>query len=279
MKNQLPELSSMILPAFFTLRKNKNIAQAGIQINKIFRGVEIEKSKLEGFREYFGFQTSIPLTYLYTIAQRAQTALMLDKQFTLPIPGMIHIENYLNKYAELDPNIPFDITSSTSVDYKESGSLKPVFLVELSQNGNTVAACKSIYIIKRKSKTKKSKKTEVDSLHQIDQRVVWKLNPKTGREYTRVSGDKNPIHTSLIFAKMLGFERTIMHGWYSICKIEQFLENNEGASISEIVVNFLSPVLLPSQPEFVLQNNKDEGFNYQLVSGASNRILLNGMMK
>ena len=97
MKNQLPKLSSMILPAFLTLRKNKNIGKAGIQITKIFRSIQIEKHNLDKFNSYFNFHAQVPLTYLYTIAQRAQTALMLDNRFTLPIPGMIHIENRLIK--------------------------------------------------------------------------------------------------------------------------------------------------------------------------------------
>ena len=279
MKNQLPQLSSMILPAFLTLRKRKNIAKEGIQIHKTFKDVEIQKRELDTFRNYFGFKTHIPLTYLYTIVQRAQAACMLDKQFSLPIPGMVHIENLLTKVAEFDINAPCDIDTLVFVEYKENSSLKPIFSVEISQNGNTIATCNSIYIIKRKSKKKKNKKKETAPLSEVKHKASWKLNPQMGKEYASISGDKNPIHTSVIFAKMLGFRKRIMHGWYSTCRIERYVEEHFNAPISEISVNFSAPVLLPSQPQLVMQKDKEGGFQYQLLNDSTTRTLLTGTMK
>ena len=279
MKNHLPKLSSMILPAFFTLRKNKKIGKVGIQINKTFRSVQIEKHNLEKFNSYFGFRTQVPLTYLYTIAQRAQTAVMLTNKFTLPIPGMMHIENKLIKENDFNPQKNFDITVSASVEYKERGSLKPVFEVEISQQNCVVAICKSTYIIKRKSKKPKTKKQKVEPLKRTNHESVWSFIPKIGKEYANISGDKNPIHTSLIFAKLFGFKKQIMHGWYSICKIEQFVEEKFKIATSEISVNFSTPVLLPTQAKFKLKKEKNKEFYYELVNNSNTKIHLNGVIR
>ncbi|MAX81705.1 MAG: hypothetical protein CL843_16205 [Crocinitomicaceae bacterium] len=279
MSNQLPQLSSMILPAFLTLRRSSKITEKGIQTNKTFKAVEIEEEHLNAFKAYFDFSTNVPLTYIYTIAQRAQTALMLDKHFTLPIPGMVHIENQLTQKSELDPYSSFDVTSSAFVAYEESDSLKPTFEVELVQNGHVVATCRSIYTVKRKDKKQKIRKKALAPLQQAKHQELWNVNAKTGKEYASISGDKNPIHTSLIFAKMLGFKTQIMHGWYSVCKIEQFLEGHYNQNVSDISVKFLSPVLLPSQPKFLLQQDENKAFNYQLVNHSNARILLTGKMK
>jgi len=279
MKNHLPKLSSMILPAFFTLRKNKKIGKPGIQINKTFKSVQIEKHNLEKFNSYFGFRAQVPLTYLYTIAQRAQTAMMLDSKFTLPIPGMIHIENKLIKENDFNPQKNFDITVYASVEYKESGSLKPVFEVEISQNNCVVVICKSTYVIKRKSKKSKTKKQKVEPLKRTSHELVWSFIPKIGKEYANISGDKNPIHTSLIFAKLFGFKKQIMHGWYSICKIEQFVEEKFKIATSEISVNFSTPVLLPSQAKFKLQKGENKEFHYELVNNSNTKIHLNGVIR
>ena len=279
MKKQLPQLSSLMPSIFLTIGRSKDISASGIHLSSTFRDVTIDAAHLKSFRQYFGFRTDVPLSYLYTMAQRAQAALMLDKAFKLPIPGMVHLGNQLEKKAEPDPDIPFDITISAQVDYKESGSLKPVFLVELSQNGQVVTVCKSLNLIKRKSKTKKHKKVVTAPQQQTTHEAIWKYDTRTGKEYANVSGDKNPIHTSLIFARIMGFGKSIMHGWYSVCKVEQYLEENEGLAVSEIDSSFLSPILLPSQARFVLQKGEKGVFNYQLLDDASEKILLNGMMK
>ncbi len=279
MNNQLPPLSSIFLPAMFTLRKNKNIAETGIQFAETFKEVYIEKQHLETFKSYFGFRSVVPLTYLYTIVQRAQAALMLDKRFTLPIPGMVHIENLLTKARDIDPDADFDIVSSTSIPYKASGSFKGDFIVELSQNGRLVARCESVYLIKRKSKKAGGKKRKIEPLPQVDHQTEWEVSPRIGKEYAQISGDKNPIHVSRVFAKLMGFKKPIMHGWYSICKIEQFMEAQFGVAISEISVNFSSPVFLPSQTTFDLSKSSSQEFAYQLVNSSDNKILLNGVMK
>ena len=269
----------MILPAFLTLRKNKNIGKAGIQITKIFRSIQIEKHNLDKFNSYFNFHAQVPLTYLYTIAQRAQTALMLDNRFTLPIPGMIHIENRLIKKNDFNPHKNFDITASAFVEYKESGSLKPVFMIEISQQGKVVANCESTYFIKRKSRKPRGKKQEVKPLEQSNYEEVWTFTPKMDKEYADISGDKNPIHTSFIFAKLLGFRKQIMHGWYSVCKVEKFIEENFDRVISEVSVNFSTPVLLPSQTKFMLQQRDDGEFYYEILNSSNTKIHLKGVIK
>src|SRR5690606_8670846 len=37
----------------------------------------------------------------------------------------------------------------------------------------------------------------------------WRLRPDVGRRYAAVSGDRNPIHTSALGAKLFGFPRAI----------------------------------------------------------------------
>ena len=47
---------------------------------------------------------------------------------------------------------------------------------------------------------------------------VWTLAADTGVRYAEVSGDRNPIHTSKLGAKALGFPRPIAHGMYTAAR-------------------------------------------------------------
>jgi acyl dehydratase len=45
-------------------------------------------------------------------------------------------------------------------------------------------------------------------------RAHWRVPADIGRRYGAVSGDRNPIHTSGIGAKLLGMPRPIAHGMW-----------------------------------------------------------------
>ncbi|MDH5597691.1 MAG: MaoC/PaaZ C-terminal domain-containing protein [Cyclobacteriaceae bacterium] len=280
MKNKLPELSSLFFPALFTLRRGNSVHKDGISMEKIFEGVWIETSNLASFIDYIGFETKTPLSYLYVLAQRAQVGIMLDKQFPLAIPGMIHIENYLTKFGQYQPDKPFLLKASVHVEYKETGSLIPIFQVEIYQMENLVASCKSIYLVKRKSKNQKRKKKEEPEKNEVfSHRETWMLTRYSGREYAKVSGDKNLIHTSLLFARLFGFRSTIMHGWYSVCKIEQIIEKKFRMEISRIETKFQTPVLLPGNPTLILQNTNENNVQYLLLNDKNSSIHLQGIIE
>jgi len=244
-------------------------------IKKTFENVMIESNHLHSFIHYFGFANRAPLSYLYILAQRAQISIMLDKQFTLAIPGMIHVENYLTKFNQYMPDEPFDIKGSVQIEYKESGSLIPVFFVELYQKKHLIASCKSIYLVKRKS-GKPKKKEEQSDIEIYDYHDTWDLKKSSGKEYAKISGDKNPIHTSLIFAKLFGFKSTIMHGWYSVCRIEKNFENNYDFQISQIDTMFKTPVFLPEKPILKVLKKSQNQFKYQLINNLNSKIYLEG---
>ncbi|MEZ4685600.1 MAG: MaoC/PaaZ C-terminal domain-containing protein [Bacteroidia bacterium] len=50
------------------------------------------------------------------------------------------------------------------------------------------------------------------------------------KRYAAISGDKNPIHTSTMFAKMAGFNKRIIHGWYNASRACASAEQHFGAS-------------------------------------------------
>ena len=66
---------------------------------------------------------------------------------------------------------------------------------------------------------------------------------------------------------------------YSICKIEQFVEEKFKIATSEISVNFSTPVLLPTQAKFKLKKEKNKEFYYELVNNSNTKIHLNGVIR
>ncbi len=72
----------------------------------------------------------------------------------------------------------------------------------------------------------------------------WALAANVGRAYAAVSGDRNPIHLSVLGAKAFGFPRAIAHGMYTAARALAEVGRARGDRY-DWTVDFAGPVLLP----------------------------------
>ncbi len=249
----------------FTLLRRVKVPQSGIFLEKSFENISIEVEDLKKFCDFFHFSPNSYLCYLYTLAQRAQTLLMLDSSFSMAIPGMVHIENELIETSSFQVNQSFRIDVNVKVAHKEEGSLIPIFEVQFLQNDELKVICRSTYLVRRKSNSK-AKKSEhstnmVDENNQSSVYISqnWVYENGLGRKYAAISGDYNPIHTSGLLAKLFGFKKMIIQGWYSVSKAVAQVENLTEKKVSQIKVSFKQPIFLPNKQVFelnILTNNE-----------------------
>lgn len=243
--NELPQLQKLVAPALATIALRTRIGEQGIRIEKDFEGTRINREKLEAYRSYFSFSDALPMSYLYLIAQRAQGVLMLHKDYTIPIPGTIHLSNYLEQLEAIDIEAPLDIKATLSVPYESEGSLKPSISIVFYQHGIPVALCDSGYLVKRKKRSKSGLKPKrVPDLYDSGQGEVkeWKLDKDVGKAYADISDDHNPIHKSVWAAKLVGFKRPIAHGWFTVSTAISDIGRNPRS----IAVSFKRPLLVPA---------------------------------
>ena len=256
-KTTLPSLSKMIFPAYLTFRKGVKIADEGIKIEEEFSAVSIDPDNLKEYKQYFNFDSTLPITYIYIVAQRALLHLMLNKKFTIAVPGMVHLSNEIKLMDQFNPDQEFEIKASINVPVKD-GSLFPSAVISFYQNGVEVANNVSHYIVKRKSTQKRSKREEnVSNFGVAHYKEEWSIDRSAGKLYAKLSNDKNPIHTSVLFAKMAGFKRPIAHGWYSVNRAVSSAEKQSGREFKELQVAFSKPIFLPSKVQFELNENND----------------------
>jgi acyl dehydratase len=280
MKSSLPLLKEMILPSFFTLTKGVKIKSEGISINNEFKNVEIDTASLKKYTHFFDWSTPFPLTFFYLMAQRAQTSLMLQSDFTIAIPGLVHISNRIEKLGIIDYTAPFDLQTNVVVDYKETGSLVPRFTVYFIQNNKRVIQCESIYLARRKGNRKTIQPQPDDAFITRPLFVEpWDIPKDLGQSYASASGDKNPIHSSYLFAKIVGFPSPILQGWYSVSRIVKACETESNTIYTSIEVNFKSPIFLPSKQKVERQKNEKNETQFQVTDLLTNKIVLNGKLR
>lgn len=78
--------------------------------------------------------------------------------------------------------------------------------------------------------------------------AAWRLPEDLGRRYAKVSGDVNPIHQYAWTAKLFGFKRAIIHGWWTLARCLAEMDLQPGAL--DVSASFVAPVLLPSTAWF-----------------------------
>lgn len=264
-KVKLPVLKKCLVKGLLTFTKGVKIGKQSIDFSCFFEPEKVDLDNLEAYKKLFGFNQKLPISYLYLIAQRAQVALMLDKRFTISIPGLIHLSNKIELFTSIDLDKILHIKSSVFVESKVEGSLISVFKVDFFQDEKKVAACESVYLAKRKMKTKKTKRAVPNAIENPAYNRAVSISGKDSQKYASISGDYNPIHISTFIARLFGFKSKIIHGWYLASKCIQLLEERDQAEVSKIEVDFLSAVQLPKRVSFILKNEVAQVVHEQKV--------------
>lgn len=255
----LPTLKQLRFPAYMSIRKGTKIGDERIHLSQEFSDMWIGEGQRKQYVAYFGFENHFPLPLLYPFAQRAHLSLMLDKRFTIGVPGMVHLDNTIVQSEPINTSLPFDLHASVEVLPKKEGSLFPHLLIDYYQGGKKVAYCESKYLARRKSnKTRKRTEKELLSINDIEVDEIWSLSSDVAKRYADISGDYNPIHLSHVFARMAGFKGRIMHGWYNASRAASQAEKLMNKHAKSLNISFLKPVYLSSENRFILGGKDNE---------------------
>lgn len=92
-----------------------------------------------------------------------------------------------------------------------------------------------------------------DDLSAAEANALWRVGPDVARRYAAASGDRNPIHTSRIVARVFGFRRRIAHGMWTMARSVAALEGRLPETLT-IEVRFQRPLPLPAVAGFTARH-------------------------
>ncbi|MBN1531616.1 MAG: hypothetical protein JXA20_03040 [Spirochaetes bacterium] len=273
----MPRLRSLLMPAIATIRRGIPLSGSRYHDERRFDGIHLDRAQLNRYAAFFGFQDALPLSYLYLFAQRAQLCLMLEREFPLPVPGLVQVENLLEQSGPMSIQEAFDIEASVEMEPSTGGPVTARFSVVFLQGVGRIASCSSTYIARRsggagRSGTQGAQASAPPFMEEGSER--WVLPGNAGWRYAGVSGDYNPIHLSRIFAKMAGFRRPIVQGWYSASRAAALLARDLPGGIRRIYTRFKKPVYLPATVE--LRYGHSAGGVAFIISSGEGVLLVQG---
>jgi acyl dehydratase len=209
----------------------------------------VTDAQLRRYREVCGYPAdaqTLPPTYPHILAWPPMFRLLRSRDFPLPLIGLVHIGNVIEQCRPLSTQDKLDFTVRwENLRDHERGRAVDV-VTQASVDGQRVWREASSYLRRSRHPARAADRGQAKAeIPQPDQ--VWRVTPEIVSTYARVSGDRNPIHTSTIVARLFGFPGRVAHGMWSLARCLAEL-NPPGDSTVE--VSFKLPVVLPAEIAF-----------------------------
>jgi len=265
---RLPGLPRLLLRSLATLgrgRRARALAAAsgdGIGSASMRFVARLDPVHVARYAEHFGgFVSDVPPTYPYLLAHRAQLALMLQPEFPLPVPGLVHVANRITCARALAPGDPIVLDAHARQEPVAARRTRIVFQVDIGQSGHVRWRCLSTYLHRPRAARRRPRDAAAGTpdrhdpdhaaaLHQACRWPAvadWSLPADTGRRYARLAGDFNPIHLHPALSRWFGYRAPIAHGMDLIARVAAAIEANRRRPVATLDAQFVRPVVLPAQ--------------------------------
>lgn len=246
---QLPSRLPSYLRALagaFKPREAGSFPPLGLQV----RGVQVDALRVARFRRCFGLPAEgpVPPTYAHVLAAPLQLAVLTDPRFPLRVLGTVHLRNPIRQQRALLAGERVDLGVQPGQPREVAAGLEyELSTVVHDAAGQLIWHGVSVHLLRRPGPSRvRAAVTPADAPAPAWERAwrLW-LPAGTGRAYAALSGDWNPIHLSLVSARLFGFRRAIVHGMWSYARVLAVLEPELRGGPLALDVRFRRPLLLP----------------------------------
>lgn len=194
------------------------------------------------------YADTVPLTYPFVLSFPTVMSVLTGFDFPFPAVGAVHVENHITALR------PIEVTDTVRVEVRAANlrEHRRGLLVDLVTDigvGNE-PAWHQVSTFLHQQRTSLSEEQPAEPARHPKPpppQAVLRITAGRIRRYAAVSGDRNPIHTSGIGARLFGFPGAIAHGMFSAAAV---LANIEGQLPEQVrySVKFGRPVPLPASP-------------------------------
>ncbi|MBE7701707.1 hypothetical protein H9623_15545 [Oerskovia sp. Sa1BUA8] len=229
---------------------------------------------------------TLPAGYLHVLAFPLATALMVRGDFPLPLLGLVHVSNAVSVHRPVGVGDVLEVRASAEHLRAHRRGVQVDLVTEVSTGGELAYRGVSTYLAKGfglppdEPPSRRIEEAPREEFVPPLPTARWELGSGTGRAYGAISGDRNPIHTSVLGAKAFGFPRTIAHGMYTAARALAEVGAARGDAY-DWTVEFEKPVLLPGTVQVAITRVPDGaphpgGFAYVGWHGRSGKRHFSG---
>ncbi|TCO64771.1 MaoC dehydratase-like protein [Actinocrispum wychmicini] len=239
------------------------------------RSQVVDPEHLAAYAKVCGFRLTdqLPVTYPHVLSFPLQVKLMTDGDFPFPLVGSVHIANRITQHQPLRADTPLSLRVHVENlrDHPKGKQFDMVIQASSADDGPVLWEGVSTYL--RRSGGSGGGDREVVTRQPS---AIWYVPDDIGRRYADVAGDRNPIHTHALTAKLFGFPRAIAHGMWTKARCLAAFEGRL-PDVYTVDVRFKLPVLLPAKVGFHASVEED-GRHFELFDAKSGKPHLSGVI-
>lgn len=247
-----PAMGSVFLKAFLlALFRSNTIADDAIvkKTRIILKNYLPDKDLISNYRQVCAFSKDrpdiIPISYLQTLFIGLLGKFITSPFFPINPLGLIHIFQSCEQKRPVTLDEILDLACTLDTIKKTQKGIETGFTLEIMSQDKLVWKGISVFFTRSQIKKKKTSKKKKDIF--LEKKETILVPADMGRKYAKVSGDHNPHHLYMVFAKLFGFKRPIAHGMWSLARVIASLEKEFGIHDSAIVeAYFKLPIFMPA---------------------------------
>lgn len=213
----------------------------------VVTGVRQDVARLADYDRVCGFRVrdAVPPTWLHVLTFPLHVHLLSGPESTIRLAGVVHVSNRMRLHRPVAAGEVLDV-SVRAADLRphRRGALLDM-VGEVRRGDEPVWEGVSTYLAPVARVAGEPEEVARPAVEPHSPIGLWRLPAGLGRDYRRVSGDPNPIHTNVLAARAFGFARPIIHGMWTHARLLAALDARLPAAYA-VDVDFLRPVLLPS---------------------------------
>lgn len=247
-----PSRTRLLLDGVRGLRKPKPDAVPPLPRERLVRpAVELSGAAIAAYGRACGFrrEQGVPLSYPHVLAFALHLMLLTRPNFPYPASGMVHLANRIRQHQRLHEGqaLRLEVYCERWVAHPKGQALS--IATRAYAEETLVWESDSLYL--RREVKNPIGELWVDALPLQEEGLLrtqrWVLPADLGRRFAQVSGDFNPIHTSVMGAKIFGFRRAIAHGMWTLGRALAAQQPPGGLARAEAHCDFKLPIFLPGQ--------------------------------
>lgn len=247
-----PSRTRLLLDGVRGLRKPKPDGAPPLPRERLVRpAVELSGAAITTYGRACGFrrEQGVPLSYPHVLAFPLHLMLLTRPGFPYPASGMVHLANRIRQHQRLHEGqaLRLEVFCERWVAHPKGQALS----IATRAYGDEALVWESDSLYLRRDVKNPVGELWVEALPLQEEGLLrtqrWVLPADLGRRFAKVSGDFNPIHTSVMGAKVFGFRRAIAHGMWTLGRALAAQQPPGGLDRAEAHCDFKLPIFLPGQ--------------------------------
>ena len=246
------------------------------------RTVELDPQDYGAYAALCGFSPDqgVPLTWPYVLSFPLQMRLVMASDFPYRALGLVHLGNQIRQESRLYPGDRLRLTCQSDQLHAHPKGQAFALKTTAERDGAVIWSTVSLYL--RRGIEGVGLELERDlvdlPLGKPDHKIAsFTADLETARLYAGLSGDANPIHTSAIMSRILGFSGPIAHGMWTKARAISALTEGRSVDVAEAEVSFRNPLLLPAKAELYAASS-GTGCDFECRNNDQARTYLRGRL-